>query len=291
MYYYTYYTYEEFGRGYIGSRQSKVPPEQDPYMGSYKDKTFKPTHKIILQAYKTREEAMNDEIKLHDFYEVDINPHFANKARARSEKFYFSDPELSSKLGQKCRDEKKGLFSLSHDQIVENARKGAKIAIDLGVGIHGMTFEERSVVGKKGAQKAKELNVGIVTLTKEQLSLQGKKGGKVRVQQLIAEGFYSSEKQKERGKKGGRKIVDLGVGIHSMSSEERSALGKKGGEINKKNKSGICGLTKEQRSENARILALQKWQCTVTGFISTVQGLAVYQKNRGIDTSKRIKLS
>jgi hypothetical protein len=271
MYHYTYYSYEEFGRGYIGSRQCKCLPEEDVrYFGSYKDKTFKPTQKIILETYNTKEEALIDEVKLHEFYDVDNNPHFANKAKQTSEKFSYIMTSYEAK---------------------ENGKKGAKISVDLGLGIHGMSFEERSIIGKKGAYKAKELNVGIVSFTKEELSLYGKKGGKIRKQQLIAEDFYSSKKQSNRGKKGGQKIVDLGLGIHGMSFEERSIIGKKGGETNKKNKSGICGLTKEQRSENAKILALQKWQCTVTGHVSTVQGLAIYQKNRGIDTSKRIRLS
>lgn len=35
----------------------------------------------------------------------------------------------------------------------------------------------------------------------------------------------------------------------------------------------------------------QKWKCTLTGFITDASGLTRYQKNRGIDTSNRIKLS
>ena len=81
MYYYTYYTYEEWGRGYIGCRGSKVQPEQDiKYMGSFTDKTFKPTQKIILHEYNTREEALTDEILLQRFFTVASNPHFANKS-------------------------------------------------------------------------------------------------------------------------------------------------------------------------------------------------------------------
>ena len=49
-YFYVYYSYEEFGRGYIGSRICKCLPEEDiKYFGSYKDKTFNPTEKIILE--------------------------------------------------------------------------------------------------------------------------------------------------------------------------------------------------------------------------------------------------
>ena len=41
-YYYVYYSYEEYGRGYIGKRECECLPEKDVnYFGSFKDKTFK----------------------------------------------------------------------------------------------------------------------------------------------------------------------------------------------------------------------------------------------------------
>ena len=81
-YHYIYYSYEEYGRGYFGSRTCKCLPEEDiKYFGSFKDKTFKPTHKIILKDdYSTREEAYIDEIILHQYYKVVENPHFANRS-------------------------------------------------------------------------------------------------------------------------------------------------------------------------------------------------------------------
>lgn len=90
-YFYVYYSYELWGRGYIGKRECLCPPEEDiKYFGSYRDKTFKPTEKIILETFDTLNEVSNAEILLHDFYEVDKNPHFANKAKATSTGFYFS---------------------------------------------------------------------------------------------------------------------------------------------------------------------------------------------------------
>jgi hypothetical protein len=81
-YHYVYYSYEEYGRGYFGSRSCKCLPEEDiKYFGSFKDKTFKPTQKIILKDdYATREEAYADEIILQRYYKVVENPHFANRA-------------------------------------------------------------------------------------------------------------------------------------------------------------------------------------------------------------------
>lgn len=87
---YVYYSYEEWGRGYIGKRSSKVPPEQDSYLGSFKDKAFNPTQKIILGVFNTAEEALENEILLHNFYDVAKNPHFANQAKQTSSGFCWS---------------------------------------------------------------------------------------------------------------------------------------------------------------------------------------------------------
>ena len=88
-YHYVYYSYEEWGRGYFGSRTCKCLPEKDvKYFGSYADKTFKPTQKIILKDdYATREEAYTDEIVLQNYYKVVENPHFANRSYQTSTGF------------------------------------------------------------------------------------------------------------------------------------------------------------------------------------------------------------
>jgi hypothetical protein len=88
-YHYVYYSYEEYGKGYIGSRTCKCFPTEDVnYFGSFKDKSFKPTQKIILKDdYSTREEAYIDEIILQEYYRVVKNPHFANRAYQTSTGF------------------------------------------------------------------------------------------------------------------------------------------------------------------------------------------------------------
>ena len=92
-YFYVYYSYEEYGRGYIGKRECNCLPEKDiKYFGSFTDKTFKPTQKIILKTFDSVEDALEVESILHDFYEIDKNPHFANRARQTSKKFYYINP-------------------------------------------------------------------------------------------------------------------------------------------------------------------------------------------------------
>jgi hypothetical protein len=108
-YHYVYYSYEEWGRGYIGTRTCGCLPEKDfKYFGSFKDKTFKPTQKIILQVFKTREESLKAEVILHNFYEVNINLHFANRAKQTSFKFTFipSTRDERDKISKNTRGRK-----------------------------------------------------------------------------------------------------------------------------------------------------------------------------------------
>ena len=105
MFFYVYYSYEQFGRGYIGFRQSKVLPEEDvAYFGSFSDKSFRPTEKIILAQYDTNKQALEAEISLHSFFDVAVNPHFANRACQLSSGFTTSGTTLSEKTRQKIRE-------------------------------------------------------------------------------------------------------------------------------------------------------------------------------------------
>lgn len=118
-YFYVYYSYEEWGRGYIGSRECKCLPEEDvTYFGSFSDKTFKPTQKIILQIYASKMEAIEDEVKLHSFYNVDINPHFANRSKQTSKKFYFDSTGMvrSEETRQKKLGKNNPMFGKTHSR-------------------------------------------------------------------------------------------------------------------------------------------------------------------------------
>jgi len=132
MFHYVYYSYEEFGRGYIGSRTCKCPPDKDvTYFGSYTEENFFPTGKVILEEFQTAEESLLAEGKLMDFYQVKDNPHFVNKQRSpfspvtckgrvrhpeevrktkETLKKFYSNPEKRQKLSEQSRGENNGMF-------------------------------------------------------------------------------------------------------------------------------------------------------------------------------------
>jgi hypothetical protein len=103
--FYIYYSYEEFGKGYIGSRGCKCLPEEDSkYYGSFWDKTFKPTGKIILAEFDNRRDAYDSEVVRHKFYDVVNNPHFANQSRALTSGFT-TEGRVAANKGKKASDE------------------------------------------------------------------------------------------------------------------------------------------------------------------------------------------
>jgi general stress protein YciG len=125
-------------------------------------------------------------------------------------------------------------------------RENGKNLVKFKVGIHALTPEQTKENAKKAAQRAYELGVGIHALTPEQRQENSKQGGKL----------------------GGRKIYENKLGIHGRSPEQMSEDGRKGGSI------------------SAKIVNSQRWECCETGYTSTAAGIVVYQRARGIDTSK-----
>jgi len=76
-----------------------------------------------------------------------------------------------------------------------------------------------------------------------------------------------------------------------FSLKSCSYSGRKGAEKTKELGLGIHALTLEERKENSKKVNSQKWMCEETGYITTSGPLTNYQRAKGIDTSKRIKIS
>lgn len=304
MNHYTYYSYEEWGRGYIGARSCQCLPEKDiKYLGSFKDKTFNPTHKIILRSdYKTREECIADEVLLHKFYNIHVNSHFANLSRQTSTKFDLpieKKIENGIKTGTKMKEEKFGICGRSKEKMSEDGRKGGLKSYELNVGVHARSKEKMSEDGHKGGSKSREKGAGIHSLTQEELLYFAKKGGEKTKEMGVGIHALTPEQRQEHGRKYGKiggkvsaqRNKDLEVGFYALTTEQRSENGKKGGNKSKNNGTGIHAETTEQRSQRMKEINSQKWMCLETNYISSPSGLTTYQKNRSIDTAKRIRIS
>ena len=155
-----------------------------------------------------------------------------------------------------------GIFSL------QSARKVGKNHFKNGTGVFSLSEYERSQISKKVVENNRKNKVGIFSMSKKEI--------------LSA------------AKKGGQKSFETKTGIFSLTEEQKNEIKQK----LKEEKRGIYGISKEKRIEigrmsgikSAKIINSQRWECCETGYVSTPAGLSVYQKARGIDTSKRKRI-
>ena len=278
---YTYkITFEEVPYYYYGVHKEKKYNEY--YMGSPK------THKWCWELYTPKKQILEIFNYTDEGWE-----------EAVSVEYRLIKPVLNDKW---CLNERCGAV-----HSLKSCRKGAKAQGERnkknGTGFFKLTPEEKSEVGKKGAETNRKNKTGVYGMTFEQKSEGGRKGGKIggkkagEQNRKLKRGVCgrSKEKMTADGKKGGtasiKKQRELGIGVFALPFEQRSSNGKKGNETNKRNGTAIYALTFEDRSNIAKNVNSQRWMCKETGHISNAGALAKYQRARGIDTSKRIRLS
>ena len=160
---YVYYSYEEWGRGYIGVKFNS-DPETDGYYGTYYDETFSPTQKIVLGCFETKEEALEAEVALHCHFQVDKNPHFANQSRQASTKFFYDA------TGRKHSDETKRKIGASNKRAMlgrcgeKHSRWGKKHSEETKEKIRqkalGRKLSEETRAKLSKPKKGRELQVG-----------------------------------------------------------------------------------------------------------------------------------
>ena len=153
--FYVYYSYEEFGRGYIGSRGCKCLPEDDSkYYGSFHDKTFNPTQKIILGVYESRKDAYEAEILLHEFYDVARNPHFANRCKALTTGFTIEGVPINK--GIKKSEEFRKLISESNKRRIVSDETRKKLSENQKGRKHSEETKKKVGAASKGRQHTEE---------------------------------------------------------------------------------------------------------------------------------------
>jgi hypothetical protein len=124
------------------------------------------------------------------------------------------------------------------------------------------------------------------------ISMEAKrKSGKYCVENKIGIHGFTPEERKEKYKNNGNRTKELKIGIHALTTEQRKENGSRNGKKCKERGTGIFSQSKEQLSENSKKANSQRWMCTETNYVSNAGGLSTYQKARGIDTSKRVRIS
>jgi hypothetical protein len=184
----------------------------------------------------------------------------ANKVEERLIKPFYNTDKWC--LNESCG----GVISLEilRETGIINGKKQGKVNYQNKIGFFAISKEERREIGRRSAIKNYQEGIGLPAIPKERRS--------------------------EISKKVVEKNKINKVGIFSLTKEQMSANGKKNAVKNKINKVGIFGMSAEERRENSKKVNSQKWKCLVTGHISTPGPLTIYQKSRGIDITKRIKL-
>jgi hypothetical protein len=139
-------------------------------MGSFRDKTFKPVCKEILSTHATRKEALEEEIRLHNMFNVGKNPCFANLARLTSVGFLYDGPrnwteEAKQKLSQTIRGRPRKPLSEEHKQKISKAKTGRKIGPfsdehkqKIGAGRRGKTHSQEAITKIKNSRIGKKLS-------------------------------------------------------------------------------------------------------------------------------------
>ena len=82
-------------------------------------------------------------------------------------------------VGQKLMELKLGIHGRSPEERDDDCRKGGRKTSELKVGIHARSEEQRIEDSRKGGEKAYELGLGVHARTKEQMTEDGKIGGKI----------------------------------------------------------------------------------------------------------------
>lgn len=176
-----------------------------------------------------------------------------------------SSTEVCRKIGLYCKENKKGIFSLSKEQLQEIGKKRGKENYKNGLGIASLSKEQRSKIGKNSGEKNYKNGIGLASISKEKRS-------------------DISKKAVEKNKKNK-------VGIFSLTKEQMIENGRKNGLKNRENKTGFFKMSLEEKREVCRKTNSQRWKCIETGYITTAGPLTIYQKSRGIDISKRVRVS
>jgi hypothetical protein len=197
MFHTVYLSFEETpnGRGYIGKHSSVDP--YDSYYGSYKDTSFNPSGKIILEYAKTEEGALQAEVRWQKIFEVAEKPEFANRSYQTSSKFNY---DLT---GFKFSEESRGRMRKSHTGVKDTEETKRKKSAAQKAAQNRPEVKQKQSKSRKGKPKSpdhilkiKEAHNTPEALQRKREAMVGRDTGKKRT-----EGTKLKMSEKKKGKK------------------------------------------------------------------------------------------
>lgn len=150
--------------------------------------------------------------------------------------------------------------------LLEHGYEHARLFIEGGI-----QFDFRNPFWPVLKKEDPELADAVLSEHKRRVSALGKRQGQINAQTGHMREVQKKSDHSAAGILGGTVTLLKGVGIHDP--KYLGVGGRIGGKLGSANTNS------------------QRWQCTVTGFISKPGPLTRYQKTRGIDPSNRIRLS
>ena len=241
----------------------KITFEEVPYYyyGVHKEKVFGEEYWGSPYTNKWCWELYTPKKQILEFFEFsDVGWSKAQKVETRIIKQFYNTDNWC--LNENCG----GNISLEvlRETGIKNGKKQGKINFENKIGFFAITKEERIEIGKKSGKKNYEQGIGLAAISKERRS---------EISRRVVENNKINK-----------------VGIFALTKEQMSENGRKNAIKNKENKVGIFGMSLEERRKICGKVNSQKWKCLETGYITTAGPLTTYQKARGIDTSKRMRI-
>lgn len=150
MFHTVYLSFEDgkVGRDYIGKHSSDDP--YDDYLGSYKNKSFDPSGKIVLEYAKTEEGALEAEVRWQQVFKVAEDPQFANQSYQTSTKFNYD------MTGFKFSEESIEKLKKSHTGIKDTEETKKKKSDAQKVAQNRPEVKQKHSKNRKGKSKSPE---------------------------------------------------------------------------------------------------------------------------------------
>jgi hypothetical protein len=202
--------------------------------------------------------------------------------------------EIGKKTMEKQRETKTGFFKFTPEERRKIARecglKTGKDNYEKGLGIGGMTLEERRVANKKAMETQKENGVGFWGMSYEKRKRNADLTVKRNRERGVGIEFMTYEERSINAKKVVEKHKKNGTGIFGISKEKRKEMTDKTIETHKRLKIGLYGLTPEQKSENTKRQKSRRFKCLITGKVNTDSALTRFQNKHNIDKRLRVEV-